>query len=135
MIKSTIFRFEPRLEGYYYGQKRFEKFNIGTIEVLYYPWEDVYQCIASGKIGDKCVSYIENWTLDLRQDLGGRYKLQEMMTQAIKTESQVDQIWLQYRLDFLAAMQLKDRDEAFAKAESDYKERMKTIHDVGGDND
>ena len=64
MIKSTIFRFETSLEGYYWGKNKLEEFNIRIIEVLYYPWEDVYQCIASGKIGDQFVSYIENWTLN-----------------------------------------------------------------------
>jgi len=57
------------------------------------------------------------------------------MDYIMTTINLIDEAWLQYRLDFLAAMQLKDRDEAFAKAESDYKERMKTIHEVGGDND
>jgi hypothetical protein len=57
------------------------------------------------------------------------------MDYIMTTINLIDEAWLQYRLDFLAAMQLKDRDEAFAKAESDYKERMKAINGVGGDND
>lgn len=39
----------------------------------------------------------------------------------------VTNAWLQYRLDYQAAMHAKDRESAFAKADSNYKIRLQLL--------
>ena len=39
----------------------------------------------------------------------------------------IDDAWLQYRLDYQAAMHARDRDAAFAKADSDYQARLESL--------
>lgn len=42
-------------------------------------------------------------------------------------ELQIDQIWLEYRLDYLAAMHAKDRDAAFSLADYNYRNKLKLM--------
>lgn len=86
LTDSNTFMFEPSLKGYHWNQDKLEEFDVESIRVVHILRGDEYLFNARGKIGDKSVAFIDNWSLDRQQALGSRYQLQEMTVQAIEDE-------------------------------------------------